>query len=256
MWGLLMMSQAAWALNVVSRGDDVLIQGAVSPAGLTADIRLVETGPDGRTRLVPLKQAVGVKVEVDGADLRIRHATGGGRYQALSIERDEGGNRQRMRIGIGSGTTRSRPPGRAEEGRLPPPLPGAPPRHVPRRGAASGTALHWLNRKVVSQDYAGRNLSGASSVNSRFEQTRLAGANLSASQMTNTWFVHSDLQRADLGGSRLVNVRFDGCDLRGANFRDARLVNVNFGDSDLSGAVWVDGRACLPGSVGFCRLSK
>ena len=252
--GLVMMTQTALALSVVSRGDDVLIRGAVSPGGLTADIRLVETGPAGQTRLVPLKEAVGVQVEVEGPDLRIHNATGGGRYQALSIERNENGNHQRMRIGIGGEATHPRPPGRGAESGQRPPLPGAPPRPVPGQRHDATSVSHWLNEKVANQDYVGRNLAGSSSVNSRFEETRFSRANLAGAQMTNTWFVRSDLRGVNLGGGRLVNVRFDACDLRGANFRDARLVNVKFGDSDLSGAAWVDGRTCLPGSVGFCRL--
>ena len=103
---LWVMSQAVWALNVQTRGNDVLIEGAVAVSGAVADIRMVERGPDGRDRLVPLRQARGIQVETRGRDVRILDADGGGRYQAVSIEMNDRGNRQSMRIGIGRAVSR------------------------------------------------------------------------------------------------------------------------------------------------------
>ncbi len=246
--GLLMMvSQAALALNVRTVGDDVVIEGAVSRSGAKAQIHLQEAGPAGRARLVPLSRALGVRVERRGRDLRIINASGRGRYQAVVIEMNDGGNRQSLRIGLGGGGQRVRP--------------AAPPGVIPRvsRPARSSAEarhsgpMHWLNEKVTNLDLSRRDLAGSSSVNSGFERVDLHGSRLAGGQMTNTRFFQCDLHQVDFTGARLVNVRFEQSDLRGVSFRHVRMVNVRFDGSDLTGALWPNGQICKPGSVGVCR---
>ena len=241
---LMMVSQAALALNVRTVGDDVVIEGAVSRSGAKAEIRLQEAGPNGRARLVPLSRARGIRVETRGRDLRIINASAGGRYQAVSIEMNDGRNHQAMRIGLGGGGAQ----------RAKPAVPHREPRPPRSSGAARPSGpTHWLNEKVANLDLSRRNLAASSSVNSGFERVDLHASRLAGSQMTNTRFFQCDLHQVDFSGARLVNVRFDQSDLRGINFRNVRVVNVQFDGSDLSGALWPDGRICKPGSIGICR---
>lgn len=99
----------------------------------------------------------------------------------------------------------------------------------------------------------------------------LQGSNLFGSNLND-----ADLAYADLGRSNLSFTNLQGANLKGTNLRNADLSQANLDNSDLSyanlenailretslrgsnlsNAIWLDGRICLPGSIGLCKTAN
>lgn len=259
--GLLMaVTQAGYAINVSSQGHTVLIEDAISKAGVKANIHLIETAPDGSSRMVPLENAQGVEYELNGRDLRISTAAAQGRYHSISIVRVENGNRQSMRVSIGGNSSSNISSGSGSNSTSVSSTTSVV-QHGSRqkKSAAPKPAMRdragsWINQQIKNEDLSGTSFAGSAVVNSRFEADQLGHTDFSGSSVTNTRFLQCELNQADFRGSQLVNVKFEHSDLRSANFRGAGMVGVDFHQSDLSGAIWIDGQVCKPGSVGKCDL--
>lgn len=264
--GLLMaLTQTGYAINVTSEGDTVLIEDAISKSGVQAFIHLVEMDENGRSQLIPLEQAEGIRYELNGRDIRVFTASAGGRYQAISIVRQENGNRQSMRISIGSHSRANIISGSgssSSSSSISNSISNSSstirqssrekPRTRPTSRQQGGGS--WVNQVITNEDLSASSFAGAAVVNTRFDSVEFGNANFSGSSMTSSQFLSSEFGKADFRGSQLVNVKFEHSDLRSANFQGARMVNVDFHQSDLSGAIWQNGKVCQPGSIGKCRL--
>ncbi len=94
-----------------------------------------------------------------------------------------------------------------------------------------GANLFGSELKQAVLDYADLSVSNLSFVN--FSQASLKGVNLQQADLT-----QADLQQANLSYANLTGARLEGARLNGAI---------------LDNAIWIDGRTCLPGSVGGCK---
>jgi len=117
-------------------------------------------------------------------------------------------------------------------------------------------------------------LSGLQSLKSDLQHAHLdsailSGANLFASNLSDASLMYTDLSmtnlsyvdfsRAQMKGSNLQhadlhNANFTDADLSYANFTGAIMQDVRLDGAQLDNAIWVDGRICLKGSVGECRV--
>jgi len=136
----------------------------------------------------------------------------------------------------------------------------------PQCDAPAQQGINWQQCNKSGLQLLNTDLNGA-----MLNSTNLQGANLFGSK-----FIKADLSYADLSNSNLSFVDFQQAQLKGANLRAADLSKANLNDADLSyadlqdaklaettltntnfaNAIWVDGRKCLPGSVGVCRFAK
>lgn len=104
-----------------------------------------------------------------------------------------------------------------------------------------------------------------------FNAAEMQGANLFGSNLTGADLAYADLSRsnlsfvnlegaslkgANLRSSDLSNSHLDNTDLSYANLTNATIVDASFNGSNLSNAIWLDGRTCLPGSIGECKTSN
>lgn len=111
-----------------------------------------------------------------------------------------------------------------------------------------------------------RDLSG-----SRWTAARLNGSNLMGSKLDNSDlsyanftqvnFQQASLQRVYLKGAVLDQADLQGADLRGADLSYAEMSGALLNDARLDGArfdhaIWINGKACLPGSIGGCLQAK
>jgi hypothetical protein len=136
----------------------------------------------------------------------------------------------------------------------------------PQCDAPAHQGVNWQQCNKAGMQLLNTDLNGA-----MLNSTKLQGANLFGSK-----FIKADLSYADLSNSNLSFVDFQQAQLKGANLRAADLSKANLNDADLSYAdlqdakltettfintnfantIWVDGRKCLPGSIGMCRFAK
>ncbi len=63
-----------------------------------------------------------------------------------------------------------------------------------------------------------------------------------------------DLSGANLRGAYLIGATFRRATLRNVDLRGAKIGGANFSGADLAGAIWTNGKKCLPGSVGYCKM--
>ncbi len=104
----------------------------------------------------------------------------------------------------------------------------------------------------------------------RLDSAVLVGANLFASRFDGAKLDYADLSVANLSFASFRGASLKGATLRQADLSRADLRNANLAYANLTGAridgarlegaildnaIWIDGRTCLPGSVGTCRVA-
>ncbi len=105
----------------------------------------------------------------------------------------------------------------------------------------------------------------------RLDSAVLVGANLFAGRFDGAKLDYADLSVANLSFASFRGASLKGATLRQADLRQADLRNANLAYANLTGArlggahlegaildnaIWTDGRTCLPGSVGTCRVAS
>ena len=119
-------------------------------------------------------------------------------------------------------------------------------------------------------------MAGLQSIRSELQEANLnsailTNANLFASKMNKAILKYADLSLsnlsyADLSGATLKGANLQNADLTQtilsqadlsyADFSGAKLEGVELTGATLDNAIWTDGRTCLVGSVGECKVSK
>ncbi len=136
------------------------------------------------------------------------------------------------------------------------------PSALPSCNAPAAPAVNWSNCQKQRANFSKADLSNALLRNARLTQaeflgTRLRGADLAYADLSGAFFGYSDLQGARLTGANLQRSDFAYANLRAADLSYADLRDAILGGADLEGArfdhaLWLDGRRCLPRSVGTC----
>jgi len=116
----------------------------------------------------------------------------------------------------------------------------------------------------------GQNLSGLDLSASHFENTRFSNADFSRARLDKSNFSYADLSQSLMQQSSMREAKMVGVILRQANLQGADLTNADLSYAELEGAIledsvlqgvrldnaiWINGKTCLPGSTGVCRLS-
>ncbi len=120
---------------------------------------------------------------------------------------------------------------------------------VKDRASLSGTDLRYAslrNASVRNADLSGVDLQGADLSFGKFSNSDFGRANLGAATLVG----------ADLAGARLNDADLGHAQLSAANLRGADVTDASFANARLDRAVWVDGRICLPQSIGRCNLDE
>ena len=107
------------------------------------------------------------------------------------------------------------------------------------------------NATLDSAVLTNANLFASDLSNASLMYTNLSLANLSFVNFSGANLKGSNMQRADL-----TQANFTGANLSYADFSNAKVDNVNFKDTILDNTIWVDGRVCLVGSIGKCKVRK
>jgi len=117
----------------------------------------------------------------------------------------------------------------------------------------------------------GLSLSGIDMSGAKFESTQLNGADFTRSRLDNSDFSYANLSQAEMQQASLRNASLVGANLRMANLQGAVLTDANLAYAELEGArlegavldnarfdnaIWINGKHCLPGSLGACLLPK
>ena len=97
-------------------------------------------------------------------------------------------------------------------------------------------------------------LRGASFSGARFNRADLKYANLTGADLS-----YADFGQAAMKGVGLKNADLSYSDLSRADLSFADLTGANLGGANLdqayfANAIWIDGKKCLPGSIGACRF--
>lgn len=129
--------------------------------------------------------------------------------------------------------------------------------------AVPAPGVNWNNCQLEGAQLSGKNLRGA-----KLKNMNLTGANLTAAQLSEADLAYTNLSIATLAAADLQKTVFKGANLRGADLSNANLSGADLSHADLRGAnikganfsnailyrtIWIDGRQCLPGSVGECK---
>ena len=141
---------------------------------------------------------------------------------------------------------------------------GAPETVPPDCAAPARPGVNWNHCNQIGLVAEGADLVGAQIGNARLDAAQLSGASMAGVNLEYSSLNLSNLSRADLSHARLVGVALRGSDLRNSKLVDADLSYANLSGAriegaDLSGAIldnaiWIDQQACMPGSVGGCRI--
>ncbi len=136
----------------------------------------------------------------------------------------------------------------------------------PRCDAAPAPGIDWHNCRLSGLQALRADLHDA-----RLDSAQLVGANLFASRFDGARLDYADLSVANLSfatfrGASLKGTTLRQADLTSADLRKANLAYANltgakiagarFDEAVLDHAIWIDGRTCLPGSVGRCLVSR
>ena len=94
----------------------------------------------------------------------------------------------------------------------------------------------------------------------RFSGTRFNRADLKYANMTGADLSYADFRQAAMKGVGLRNADLSYSDLSQADLSFADLTGANIGGANLdqtqfAHAIWIDGKKCLPGSIGACLVS-
>lgn len=79
------------------------------------------------------------------------------------------------------------------------------------------------------------------------------GVNWSNCVKDDALLVGADLRGAELVGASLKRANLGYADLTAANLLHADITGADLRGARLGGAVWLDGRTCMPDSVGSCK---
>jgi len=118
------------------------------------------------------------------------------------------------------------------------------------------TGVQILNANLVAAELNSTNFQGASLFGSNLRDVDADYANFSSTNLSFVEFQGAKLKGASLRSSDIRKANFSGADLSYADLRDAKIADTVFARSNLSNALWVDGRKCLPGSIGECRFAN
>jgi len=137
------------------------------------------------------------------------------------------------------------------------------PVQVSNCNAVPEPGVNWNHCQLEGIQLSGKDLRAA-----KLNNTILTGANLGDTQLSKADLAYANMSIASLVGADLVESILKGANLRGANLSNVNFTNADLSYADLSGAyiegadfsnailyrtIWVDGRQCLPGSVGECK---
>jgi hypothetical protein len=126
--------------------------------------------------------------------------------------------------------------------------------------------MNWSECNKQGQNFAGMDISS-----SQFKGTKLNAADFSRTRVDDSDLSYANLFQAQMQQSSLQNVLFIGANLRQANLRaanlqgadlsyaelvDAKLDGANLSNARFDHALWVNGKICLPGSIGACLQPK
>ena len=128
----------------------------------------------------------------------------------------------------------------------------------------AGPRVNWSNCVMDGARLDDRNLTGAtlystSLTGADLRHSVLRGANLSYAGLSISNLQGADLRQATLLGANLRRAKLDKAlldqaDLSYADLTGADLTGAKLADVKLGNAIWVDGKRCLPESVGKCNL--
>ncbi len=132
--------------------------------------------------------------------------------------------------------------------------------------AAARPGVNWRNCRMAGLQSLNSDLQGAN-----LDSANLNGANLFGSNLSSASLMYTDLSMANLSyvdfkqahmkGSNLQRADlsyadFTSADLSYADFSGAKMQDVKLDGARLDNAIWVDGRTCLEGSLGECRMRQ
>lgn len=103
------------------------------------------------------------------------------------------------------------------------------------------------NSQLRNSQLVGSNLMNSTLSGSDMAYIDLRFANLSYSQLNNVLLLGADLKNADFSYADLSDSDLSYADLRNANLGASKLENTRFDH-----AIWIDGKLCLPPSIGQC----
>jgi len=136
----------------------------------------------------------------------------------------------------------------------------------PQCEAAATKGINWrqcnkAGLQLLNSDLSGAvlnsvNLQGANLFGSIFIKADLSYADLSSSNLSFTNFEQAQLKGANLRAADLSKANLSNADLSYADLQDAKLVDTVYTNANFSHAIWLDGRKCLPESIGACRFSR
>ncbi|MES9903818.1 MAG: pentapeptide repeat-containing protein [Sedimenticola sp.] len=140
--------------------------------------------------------------------------------------------------------------------------PEAPP--APDCNTAAAPGVNWRNCRMDGLQVESASLDGALLSNANLRGARLSGGSFVGGDLQYSDFTRADLsytvlKSALMKGANLRNADLSYADLSAADLRFADLTGANLGGAILEktqfdSAIWIDGRSCLAGSVGGCRL--
>ena len=132
--------------------------------------------------------------------------------------------------------------------------------------APAQTGINWSECNKQGQNFAGMDLSvsifkGAQLNGADFSRARLDDSDFSYASLFHAQMQQSSLQNALLIGANLRQVNLSSANLQGADMSYAELVGARLEGALLTNtrldyALWVNGKTCLPGSIGACLQPK
>lgn len=132
--------------------------------------------------------------------------------------------------------------------------------------AKAAPAVNWDNCYLVGLQQLNTNMQKAQLSAANLQAANLFGSNLNGANVTYTDFSRGNLSFVDLQNSNAKGANFTGADLSHANlsqadmsyanFRHAKLNETNLSKTTLDHAIWIDGKTCLPNSVGKCVVGN
>ena len=84
--------------------------------------------------------------------------------------------------------------------------------------------------------------------NANLSNMVLTGANLKGANLTGANLAYANLSNANLRKANLTNANMVYTNLTGTHMSRVNPTNTNF-----TGATWIDGKMCMPGSIGQCN---
>jgi len=129
--------------------------------------------------------------------------------------------------------------------------------------ARPAPGVNWRNCRLPGLQAEFSDLRGAVLSNAQLPDARFSGSNFTAADLryavlNGADLSHGDFHNARMMGAGLRNANLAYADFTGADLRFAVLAGAHLSGAVLTGArldnaLWVDGRKCLPGSLGECR---